>query len=875
MRDLPTGRVALLFSDIEGSTGLLEQLGDSYADLLLDHQRLLRDAFAGQSGTEVSTQGDSFFVVFPDAANAVRAAGEAQRAMDGFAWPDEVRVRVRMGIHIGHVVLAGDTYVGIDIHRAARIAAAANGGQVLLSDAARSVAEDRLPPDISLRDLGRHRLKDVGVEHLWQLAIDGLAAETRPLRSVEEHPSNLVVEPTPLIDREQERVDVAELLASAPLVTVTGPGGIGKSRIATAVARASLSDFPDGVFHLDLSAIGDAMTAASELGDLIGLHPAAATSPEDALLDGLRDRELLLVLDTADRVAGLADLLAAIASRCSRVRVLVTSRGPMHIAAEREYRVSPLALDASDPTDGPSPAAALFIERAVAVRPGLQIGPSDLAAVEAICERVDGLPLAIELAAARARVLSPTAILDRLERPLPLLAGGPADAPARQRALRDTIAWSYGLLDPGEQAALRRLAVLAGDFDLEAAEALAATDDPVATLETLVDRSLVSLVPTDSEPRFRMLRTIREFGLDALETSGETETTRDAHARHFLELARQAVEAVGGPDEPAALAHLEGDRAELRAALEWALTGASGDPTRAEVAIGLTGTLGQVWWLRGTEREGSAYLERAIALGPGTDRDAWAKALYWDGVLLDDLGRPDKARDRLESALLVRRELGDDRAIARILNSLGAVARSMGDLDRADTLLRESLSLKRVHDPRSVAPTLNNLAIVAGDHGRYQEAIELLQAALDEDDASGRPGARAFSQLNLGTMRVRAGDLDGGVRDLVDALLIIRERDLIGAVPEALEGLAEATLRRGDPARAARLVLTASHIRDREALSLSPIDRDRVEAIGLEVRAALDPAELESARADAASMDVRAAITYALAQGVPSMFPAR
>jgi predicted ATPase/class 3 adenylate cyclase len=875
MTILPTGSVALLFSDIEGSTGLLAQLGDSYAGLLLDHQRLLRDAFAGQSGTEVSTQGDSFFVVFADAANAVRAAGEAQRATDAFAWPDGVRVRVRMGIHVGHVVLAGDTYVGIDIHRAARISAAANGGQVLLSDAARSAAEGRLPPDLSLRDLGRHRLKDVGVEHLWQLAIDGLAADTRQLRSVEEHPSNLVVEPTPLIDRERERAAVAELLASAAVVTVTGPGGIGKSRVVTAVARESLSAFPDGVFYIDLSAIGDAMTAASEVGDLIGIHPPAATDPEAALLDGLRDRQLLLVFDTADRVAGLADLLAAIASRCSRVRALVTSRGPMHIAAEREYRLSPLVLDAADQTDGRSPAAALFIERAVALRPDLPIGPSDLAVVEAICERVDGLPLAIELAAARVRVLSPMAILDRLERPLPLLAGGPTDAPVRQRALRDTIAWSYGLLEPVEQAALRKLAVLAGDFDLEAAEALAATDDPVGTLETLVDRSLVSLLPTDAEPRFRMLRTIREFGLEALEASGDAEATREGHAHHFQGLARQAVEAVGGPDEPAALAHLERDRAELRAALEWTLAGAAGDRTRAELAIRLAGTLGQVWWLRGTEREGSAYLERAIAVGPGADRDAWAKALYWAGVLLDDLGRPDVAKDRLESALLVRRELGDDRAVARILNSLGAVARSMGDLERAESLLRESLSLKRVHDPRSVAPTLNNLAIVAGDRGRYEEAIDLLKAALGEDDASGRPGARAFSQLNLGTMRVRAGDLDGGVRDLVDALLIIRERDLTGAVPEVLEGLAEAAVRRGDPARAARLILTAGQIRDREALTLSPVDRDRVDAIASETREALDPAELDAARADAGSMDTSAAIAYALAEAVPPMSPAR
>ncbi len=473
---LPSGRLAFFFSDVEGSTRLLADLGGRFAPLLSEHQRLVRSTFAAHGGTEISTEGDSFFAVFLSGLDAVAAAADARRGLAAYDWPPGHEFRVRVGIHVGQAIVAGDNYVGIDINRAARIANAANGGQVVLSDEASRSVVGTLPADLRLLDLGRHRLKDIGVERLWQLEIEGVETRTGSLRSIEAHPSNLPIQTSLLVDREDEVVALRRLIGESPLVTVTGAGGIGKSRLAIEAARALLPEYPDGVFYLDLAPIDQLETVVTELAAVIDVRMPPSGDLADSLLEHLRDRRVLLVLETADRHPGIATLVARIMENCPTTRVLVTARSPLHLRAEQELPVQPLAVPAPQSSLESalgSPAVELFVRRAQAVKPTFRLTGANVDSVCGIVRRLDGLPLAVELAAAATRLLSPPAIIARLEKSMPLPGGAAIDTPERQRTLANTIAWSYDLLRPPEQALLQRLSVFAGDFDLHAVAAVA------------------------------------------------------------------------------------------------------------------------------------------------------------------------------------------------------------------------------------------------------------------------------------------------------------------------------------------------------------------------------------------------------------------
>jgi len=500
----PSGRLTFCFTDVEGSTRLLMELGDAYASAHGDHQRIVRAAFDAHAGIEVSTEGDSFFAVFVSATDAVLAAADIQRGLAAHRWPDGAEFRVRIGLHTGQAVIAGDDYVGLDVNRAARIANAANGGQTALSDTARATVGSSLPGDLALRDLGRHRLRDVGVERLWQLDVSGLPDTFGPLRSLEAHPTNLPTDRTSFVGRVGETAALVEAVRASSVVTVTGPGGIGKSRLAIAVARSLVDDFPDGVFYLDLASHDRIEPMLTELAMISDTRLSPGADPVDAILGRFVGRSALLVFDTVDRLPGFGMLTSRLVDACSDLRVLVTARMPLHLGAEVEFPLSTLDLP---PTRGDGPAIAassavqLFTRRAQAVRPDFELGPHNGVTIAAIVARLDGVPLAIELAAARVRVLPPETMLARLDRRLPILKGGAVDAPERQRTIEATIAWSYELLEPEERLMLGRLSVFADAFDLASALAVslgsgAVADvfesDPVDVLERLVDRSLVS-----------------------------------------------------------------------------------------------------------------------------------------------------------------------------------------------------------------------------------------------------------------------------------------------------------------------------------------------------------------------------------------------
>ena len=866
MPELPTGTVTLLFTDIEGSTRLVSTFGNEYGALLNEHQRLLRACFGARDGVEAATHGDSFFVVFDSALNAVRAVADAQQAIAAHPWPERGRIRVRMGLHTGTPVLVGESYVGIDINRAARISAAANGGQVLVSASAKDAIQGELPDGLTLRDLGRHRLKDVGVEHLWQLDVEGLETRFGSLRSLEAHPSNVPAASGQLIGRDRELRELRELVRSARLVTVTGPGGVGKSLLTLGVAAELVPEFPDGIAYLDLAPLDDLDVVGAELADALGLHLDSGKEPWIELAEQLRGRETLLVLDTADRVRGLATAVGRLLSTCALLRILVTSRSPLHVSGEHEYPLKPLPLDA---------AVDLFADRARAVRPDFEVSDANRAALLAICDRLDGLPLAIELAASRIRVLTPQAIADRLARRVSVLAGGSTDAPARQKTLADTIAWSYESLDTADQATFRRIGVFASTFDLAGAEAIvgAGADDGVAqvdileAIDHLVDRSLVSATELDGEPRFRLLRPIRDFALDQLDASGTGDAMREAHARQWLELVIEFESVIDGPGAHTHVARIRREMDEFRAALEWSL----GDPERVGLGLELAAHLGPFWYRTGQVREGSSWLERAVEAAGDAAPEIRAGALYWSGVLLDEIGEEERAAARLEVCLELQRELGDERAAGRTLNSLGIVALRSHDLPRARALIQEALERRRaIGDLRGIASGLTNLGIVTNAEGDLEAARDMFEQAIEADVAAGETEPDPAALVNLGILRIRTGQLERGAADVRQALTIFAELDDEAAVATCLRGLAEVAAANGDAARAIRLAAAADRLRLR-AGARADYEEEGISEVAVSAAAAsLPEATAAELRAEGAAMDVAAAVAYGLEGEVAS-----
>jgi predicted ATPase/class 3 adenylate cyclase len=586
VRDLPAGTVTFLFTDIEGSTKLLHKLGDRYAEVLAEHRRVLRDAFARHGGVEVDTQGDAFFVAFAEASEALAAAAEGCGALASGP------IRVRIGVHTGEPLLTQEGYVGIDVHRAARIMSAGHGGQVLVSQRTRSLLDDGGEPV----DLGLHRLKDMGQpEKLFQLG-DG---EFPPLKTLDA--TNLPVAASPLLGRERELDELLSLLAnSSRLVTITGPGGTGKTRLALQVAAELVGSYADGVFWVPLAGLSDPRLVLATIAQTIGA--------DDELGEHLRGKELFLLLDNLEHLLLAAPDVARLLAVSKDVRFLVTSRAPLRISGEREYLLEPLL---------PSDAVTLFCERVRAA--GRELQPSET--VEAICRRLDGLPLAIELAAARTRLLAPDALLERLEHALPLLTGGARDAPERQRTLRATIKWSYDLLDRSEQRLFERLAVFKGSFDLSAAERV--VDADLDTLGSLLDKSLLRQT---QEGRFFMLETIREYAEELfLADVDESARLLRRHATYYLDVAERARLQGRDGDQAGAYAMFDADHDNLRGALT--LLASS---NAVEEEFRLLKAISGYWFVRGHLAEGNRHvvsaLGRAVAAPPALRAEVLAIA---------------------------------------------------------------------------------------------------------------------------------------------------------------------------------------------------------------------------------------------------------
>jgi predicted ATPase len=810
----------------------LRRLGhDAYARVLADHHRLIRAGLSAHGGREIDTQGDGFFAVFSAASGAVAAVIEMQLGLGEQRWPEGERIRVRMGLHSGEASDTPTGLVGFDVHRAARVAGVASGGQILLSETAAALARDALPIDASLRDLGAHRLKDLGhPERLFQLQAPGLDADFPAVRSLD-HPelaNNLPARSATFIGRRRELEEVGRLVDSTRLVTLTGAGGVGKTRLAWQVAAELLDGSGDGVWLVELAAVPDPKAVASTIASTLRIAERPGQSPLDALLDALAGQETLIVLDNCEHlIGGCADVVTAILGSCAEVHVLATSREPLGVGGETIYRVPSLSLPGVDDTgsrdgsgaiDSPSEwdAVALFVERVRTQGTEFSLDEEAGSLVVSICRRLDGMPLAIELAAARLRSLSLIDLSERLDQRFRLLTGGNRSALPRQQTLLATVQWSYSLLSETEQTLLRRLSVFVDGFDLQAAEEVCGLDDIGAydvadLLGSLVDKSLVVAEPTGHAVRYQLLETIRQFAAERLVDSSPQEAERlgRAHCEHFLTVAEAAAPALTGPDPGPTLRRLDADHANLRRALENAIS----TPGQTRTVLRMVQSLRRYWWLRSRREEVLAPVL------PVVERPEAREDLKLLGEALVTLALPSiyvdiqRARRLAQQAVEIGRELDDAPLLITALRALAYTYSFAGDpqsglaparesVDRArrvgdDVLLAESLTIylfcTRIGDPASSDRALREaLACLERTDDVFMSAILRNNASVDALHSGDIAAARGHLETafeayqamgvenfnvkgNLGMVLREEGDLDAA-RELVEEGLRIGRR---------------------------------------------------------------------------------------------------
>jgi predicted ATPase/class 3 adenylate cyclase/uncharacterized protein HemY len=921
MVDLPTGTVTFLFTDIEGSTKLWEQHPEAMRAALPRHDALLTAIIEKHAGLVVKRQGegDSLFAVFARPTAAVAAACSLQQALLAEPWPAQTPLRVRVALHTGEAELRERDYYGAAVNRCARLRAVAHGGQVVLSQATAELAQAALPEGgrsgatWGLRDLGTHRLKDLQQpEHLFQLRHPSLPAEFPPLRSLEAFAHNLPAQLTSFIGREQAMAQVKQFLSTTRLLTLTGSGGCGKTRLALQVAADLLEAYPDGVWLVELAPLADPTLVPQTVASALGVREQPGRPLTETLGDYLKPKALLLILDNCEHLlTACAQLADTLLRNCPRLRVLASSREGLGIGGEQTYRVPSLALP--DARHLPPPerlhefeAVQLFADRARLSQASFAVTPTNAAAVAQVCERLDGIPLAIELAAARVKALPVEKLNERLDDMFRLLTGGSRTALPRQQTLRALIDWSYDLLSSSERALLRRLSVFAGGWTLEAAEAVCAGDgveewEVLDLLTSLVEKSLVLYEERGGEGRYRLLETVRQYARDRLLEAGEAAAVRGRHRDWCLALAEEAEPKLGGPEQVVWLDRLEREHDNLRAALAW--TGAQGE---CEVGLRLGWALWGFWVVRGYVGEGREHLARLLAL-PGAEARTAARAgaLNGAGWLAHRQGEYGAARALIAESLAIFRELGDKRGIARSLINLGFMACEQGDYGAARAHLEESLAIARERgDKQGIAWSLLRLGEVTYDQGEYGAARAHLEESLAMFRELESKWGIAWTLLRLGEVAYDQGEYGAARAHLEESLAIHRERGDKGGIATALgslgrmahdqgdygaaralleeglaifralghklgiaqnlEGLAALAVAQAHSERAARLFGAAEGLREATGAPLPPADRAEHDRPVAAVRTALGEEAFASAWAEGRAMSLEAVIQYAL-----------
>lgn len=860
MPELPSGQVTFLFTDIEGSTRLWEADPAAMRAAVSRHDLIMAEQIDRHGGYLFKHVGDAVQAAFADPTAAVSAVGDLQRAFAAAAWPETGPLLVRMALHRGEAApnAASDYNQVACLNRLSRLLAAGYGGQVLLSAAVHRLVAGSLPPGVRLKDLGRHRLRDLlEPERVAQLVIDRLPDHFPPLKSLERYPTNLPRQPNPLIGRTDELATVSDLLLDPDiqLVTVTGPGGVGKTRLATQAGADVLDHFEDGVWFVGLGPLEDPALVLPAIAGVLGVREGSGQSLAVRLEEFLASRTTLLVLDNFEHLVDAAPDLDRLIDTCPNLTVLATSRGPLELRTERLFPLGPLATPARSRSQQPvaladiaaTEAVALFVQRAQAKSPAFALRQDAAAAVAAICRRLDGLPLAIELAAARTIGLPPAELLQELDHRFKLLTGGARDLLPHQQALETTIAWSYDRLSPADQAVFRRLTIFAGDFTREAADVVVSAAGPTASylpgsLLTLVANSLLRRVDDSSPTRYTLLESLRAFGRTRLDQAAEAAPTQRAHATIYLDLTHQAAPQLNGPDQAAWRERLAADHDNLRAALDWAVS-----ERELDTALGLVGTLWRFWHARGFLVEGQRRVEDVISLGhessallgatpftaAGTlarargdhaaasrwfdlgiaaaretgDRTAEAMLLNNLGGLHLSLGQHHRAVELFESCLVVCRELEDRWREAHVLSNLASVDHYLGNVERAEVGYRAALEIWEAGtDRRRIALTLGNLILLlAPIPSRYDEARAIGEHALAESRALAFPAGMVAALTGLGAATLGQGNLELAARYHAECVEVCRESENRTGLATALGNLALVVTEQGDVGRGVSL----------------------------------------------------------------------
>jgi predicted ATPase/class 3 adenylate cyclase len=858
--DLPAGNVTFLFTDIEGSTQLLERLPEQYGEALKRHDAILREAVRTHNGVVFETVGDAIYAAFARPSDAVASALDAQIALRREPWDAIGELRVRMALHTGEVEQRGDHYFGRALYRCARLMATGFGAQVLLSSITASLVRDALPDGASMLSLGRHRLKDLGEpEEPYQLVHPELIAQFPPLKSLNARPNNLPVEVSTFVGRARELSEVRSLLETKRVVTVTGTGGTGKTRLALQTAAEAIDSFPDGVFFVPLAAVTDPELVLPAIAAAVGVREVAGQSLAERLKQHFVAARLLLVLDNFEQLLPAARNVAELVGGTTKLKCLVTSRAPLRIAGEQEYPVAPLEVPSSAAGLAfdrllLNDAVRLLAERATEVRPDFVLTAENIRAAAEICSRLDGLPLAIELAAARTKILDLDSLLRRLGDRLGVLSQGRRDAPARHRTLRAAIGWSYELLEATEREMFRRVAVFAGGFTLEAAEAVSQFDDMIdvlGALSALVDNSLMRRDETIKD-RFVMLETIRDYALEQLASDPGAEAVRRGHAEYFLATAEMGRELDRDARE-AWCDRLEPDKENIRGAIVWAA-----HTNEADLGLRLATAAYLFWWSRGHWQEGIALLRTALespaAVGATPERAAALDAL---GLFCVGSGDLSAAQGSFEESVRIWRALGKDARLVEALNGLADVYSYRGEYVISAALTEEALSRARSANPDEVGNILHNLGSARAFSGDLEGGRLILDEAL-------RERTDPVTVLMLGEIERMAGNYERSVELTEKALSGLRANRREFFVAPALALLALTQTLRGELSRARSLCLEGLQIARRLEYPLAL-------AVGLEVLGIVEVEQGEdetAARLFGAADGLRARTGMAVWEGV-------
>ncbi len=777
--------ITFLFTDIEGSTKLLQRLGDKYTGVLLDHNKILRDSLKKFGGKEIDTAGDGFFISFDKAKNGILAAAEIQKNINLHKWTDGISLKVRMGIHTGEPEVSEAGYVGIDVHKASRLSSAAHGGQVLISESTKTLVQNDLPAGISVKELGDFKLRDLEkTEKIYQLEINGLPQDFPPINSSSHVKSNLPFNLISLIGREKEIKDVRKLILdeSVRLVTLTGPGGTGKTSLAYNVSESLKEEFRDGVYAVLLASTSDPSLVASAIAQTLGVTESPDRNILNILIDYFREKEMLLFLDNYEQIVSSAMILDELLEACHNLKILVTSRIILNLKHETEYFVPPLSLPDLknfDSTQSISQFAAvkLFIERAKEVNPDFKVTDENAPALAEICVRLDGLPLAIELASARIKIFTPQMILSRLCGKLDILKSTSRSLPERHQTLKQAISWSYDLLSDDEKRLFRWMSVFSGGCSVEALENIFSgmknlQIDTLDGVEALISKSLLRRTDdANNEPRFYMLETIREYACEIMEEE-EKKNLMEHYNKYFLQLAERTEPNLSKARMEYWLNMLDADNYNFRTSLTWAV-----ENNDSELALRLCGALWKFRIIRGNLVESLREIMSAVDMPRKNMNTAYrAKALNAAGTIVHEISDYERSLKLLEEALGIYRELDDEPGIAMVLNNIAWVNIHLGNVNVANLLCDEAINLNlKLKNETGVAVAKNNMAWLAFEQGNFEEALLYNRESRAIRKKIEDPRGTAFANMNIGWVKVMLGMFDEASELMNEAVKTIKE----------------------------------------------------------------------------------------------------